>query len=53
MFSVSRDIAQFVDIDDQLLPCSDAADGLLPNVFYEKSATGWYVKTYDESRAFS
>ena len=53
VFSVSRDIAQFVDIDDQLLPCSDAADGLLPNVFYEKSATGWYVQTYDESRAFS
>ena len=52
VFSIARDVAHFVDIDGQLLPCFDAGEGLLPNVYYEKTSEGWYVQTYDESRAF-
>ena len=52
VFSIARDVAPFVDIDGELLPCFDAGEGLLPNVYYEKTSDGWYVQTYDESRAF-
>lgn len=52
VFSVARDVAQFIDIAGQLLPCYDAAEGLLPNVFYEKTSDGWQVLDYQDSMAF-
>lgn len=51
-FSVTRDVAQFVDIEGQLLPCYDAAEGLLPNVYYEKTSDGWQVLEYRDSLSF-
>lgn len=51
-FSVARDIAQFVEIQDQRLPCYDAAEGLLPDVYYEKTDNGWNEMGYQDSLVF-
>lgn len=51
--SLSRDIATSVSIDgSEALPCVNAADGLLPEVFYVKSGDGWQVLNYDDSLHF-
>jgi hypothetical protein len=50
--SISRDIANNAIIDGVTLPCYDAADGLLPNVYYIRDADGWQDLGYNESRAF-
>ncbi len=52
VLSLARDVGQFANIDGETLPCYDAAQGLLPNVFYEKTSRGWIVLSYDDSRAF-
>lgn len=52
VLSLSRDVGTFAIIDGESLPCYDAAEGLLPNVFYEKTSRGWIVLSYDDSRAF-
>lgn len=53
-FSISRDVAQNIIADDSdLLPCVDAADGLLPEVFYVKGSDGWQVLSYQDSLSFA
>ncbi|MBL8818087.1 MAG: prolyl oligopeptidase family serine peptidase [Planctomyces sp.] len=52
-FRVSRDIAEEVKIEGKRLPCRSAADGLLPDVYYQRGSEGWDVVGYAESRAFS
>ncbi len=53
LLSISRDIADEISIDGEPpLPLRDAADGLLPSVYYEKLDAGWEVYDYDESRAY-
>lgn len=53
LMSVSRDIAEFVSLDDEPpLPLRDAAEGLLPSVYYQKLDAGWEVLSYDESRDY-
>lgn len=52
VLNVARDAGSNAVIDGDYLPCYSAADGLLPNVYYEKSRDGWAVLSYDESRAF-
>jgi len=52
VISVARDAGTFAVIDGESLPCYDAADGLLPNVYFEKTSRGWIVQSYDDSRAF-
>ena len=52
VLSLARDVGAFAIINGVRLPCYDAADGLLPNVFYEKTTRGWIELTYNESRAF-
>lgn len=50
--SLSRDVATLAIIDGETLPCYDAGEGLLPDVYYTKTSEGWTVLTYDQSRAF-
>ena len=51
-FSLARDIAQFVEIQGKRLPCNEAGEGLLPNVYYQNSDEGWSEIGYRESLAF-
>jgi len=51
-FSLSRDVGTLAIIDAEPLPCYDAGEGLLPNVFYVKNEQGWAVLNYDDSRSF-
>ena len=50
--SVARDVGNTVIIDGDELPCKDAADGLLPDVFYQIDGDGWTVLDYEDSRDF-
>lgn len=53
-FSISRDIAQNITADNsKLLPCVDAAEGLLPEVYYVKDSDGWQVLSYRDSLSFT
>ncbi|WP_339743777.1 alpha/beta hydrolase-fold protein [uncultured Rubinisphaera sp.] len=53
VISISRDIADQISIDGEPpLPLRDAADALLPSVYYEKLDAGWEVLDYDESRDY-
>ncbi|MCA9047630.1 MAG: prolyl oligopeptidase family serine peptidase, partial [Planctomycetaceae bacterium] len=52
VLSIARDTGRSAIIDGDSLPCADAADGLLPNVVYQKNTDGWQVLNYDDSRAF-
>ncbi|MCA9085225.1 MAG: prolyl oligopeptidase family serine peptidase [Planctomycetaceae bacterium] len=52
VLSIARDVANQVVIDGDELPCYEAAEGLLPHVFYEKAVDGWHVLNYDDSRSF-
>ncbi|MEP3481271.1 MAG: prolyl oligopeptidase family serine peptidase [Fuerstiella sp.] len=53
-FSVSRDIAQDITADDsEKLPCIDAAEGLLPEVYYVKESGGWVELDYEASLSFT
>ncbi|MEZ6126349.1 MAG: prolyl oligopeptidase family serine peptidase [Planctomycetaceae bacterium] len=51
ILSLMREAGVYATIDGKTLPCYDAAEGLLPNVFYEKTLQGWHVLNYDESKA--
>jgi len=48
-----RDVATDAIIDGTVLPCRTAADGLLPDVLFEKSNDEWQVLLYDDSLSFS
>lgn len=52
VLSIARDAGTNAIIDGDFLPCYNAAEGLLPNVYYEKSRDGWAVLSYEESKAF-
>ncbi len=50
MLRLARDAADEVEIDGDRLPLRDAADGLLPDVWYVRDGDGWRVLNYDDSR---
>lgn len=52
VLSVARDAGSRAIVDGDDLPCYDAAEGLLPGVYFEKVADGWAVLDYEESRSF-
>ncbi|GAB4142019.1 MAG: prolyl oligopeptidase family serine peptidase [Planctomycetaceae bacterium] len=52
VLQIARDIADTVEIDGTLLKLRDAAQGLLPGVYYEKGKRQWYAQTYNESKKF-
>ncbi len=50
VLSVARDVGNNVIIDGVKLPCYDAAEGLLPDVFYVRNGESWDVLDYKDSR---
>ena len=50
---IVRDVGTDAIIDGTTLECRQAADGLLPDVYYVKGSNGWEVLSYDDSRSFS
>lgn len=53
-FSVSRDVAQNLIADESdVLPCVNAAEGLLPEVYYTRGSDGWEVLSYQDSLSFT
>lgn len=52
VLQIARDVADQVEIDGNRHPLARAADALLPGVFYERTADGWDLLDYNESRAF-
>jgi hypothetical protein len=50
---IVRDVGTDAIIDGTMLECRQAADGLLPDVYYVKGSAGWEVLSYDDSRSFS
>ena len=53
VLTIDRGISGIVSINgDGPFELESAADGLLPNVYYEHTKDGWRLMSYDESRAF-
>ncbi len=53
VLQIARGIAERIEIDGSREPLANAADGLLPGVYYEKQGDDWLVMDYDSSRAFA
>ncbi len=49
---IARDVADNVELDGTRLELRSAADGLLPDVYYERSGDSWSQLSYDDSIAF-
>lgn len=50
---VSRTISEMISIDDSAnFALTDAAGGLLPNVYFVKDGDAWTLLNYDDSQAF-
>ncbi len=47
-----RDVAKDAIIDGTVLPCRTAAEGLLPDVFFERANEEWQVLQYEDSLSF-
>ncbi len=52
VLAIARDAAQDIELDGRRLPLQSAADGLLPDVYYERGEKGWIVLDYNESRRY-
>jgi hypothetical protein len=50
LLSLARDAGTHAIIDGDMLPCYDAAEGLLPNVYFKKTPDGWIVQDYEASK---
>ncbi|MCH8830769.1 MAG: prolyl oligopeptidase family serine peptidase, partial [Planctomycetes bacterium] len=50
---IDRDVADSVQIDGSLLRLRNAAEGLLPGVYYEKRKKDWSLLNYKASRKFT
>lgn len=49
---IARDLADRIDIDGDRMELRSAADGLLPDVYYERTGDDWTQLSYDDSIAF-
>jgi len=52
VLKIARDIADRIELDGTRLELRSAADGLLPDVFFERSGEEWSVLNYDDSVSF-
>lgn len=50
VMAIMREIAEDIEIDGDRLSLQSAAEGLLPDVYYEKGENGWRVLDYNSSR---
>jgi dienelactone hydrolase len=53
LMTLARDITEQAQIDGTLLECRAAAGELLPEVWYRRTADGWEVVDYQQSRTLS
>ncbi len=53
LLTIARDVAAAVQLDGELLPLREAADGLLPDVWFARGEDGWSLLGYAASRAAS
>lgn len=51
VLAVARDAAEAVRLDGREFPLREAAEGLLPDVYFRKGADGWQLLDHDQSRA--
>jgi predicted esterase len=49
---IARGIADEVELDGKSFLLRSAADGLLPDVYFQQSSDGWNLLEYDDSLAF-
>ena len=52
VLAIAREVAEDIEIDGDRLPLQSAAEGLLPEVYYERGEKGWIVLDYNESRRY-
>ncbi len=52
VLQLARDLAEQVDIDGSVLELSNAAEGLLPGVYYESFDNAWHTIGYQSSLNF-
>lgn len=50
---INRDRAYYIELDGKRLELATAADGLLPDVYFQLEPEGWRSLGYDESREFA
>ena len=51
VLAITRDAGESVRLDGQDFPLREAAEGLLPDVYFQKGADGWKLLDHDQSRA--
>ncbi len=51
VLAVAREAAESIRLDGQDFPLREAAGGLLPDVYYQKSAASWQLLDHEASRA--
>lgn len=51
--AIHRDVADSIELDGATFPLRDAAEGLLPDVYFAKSKDNWEALDYNASRSFS
>jgi len=52
VIQISRDVADHVELDGEQLPLRNAAEGLLPGVYFEGGPGSWQSLSYESSLAF-
>ncbi len=53
VLKIARDVADHIVIDGDKHPITEAAQGLLPYVYYQSTGEGWTVLSYDTSLGFN
>lgn len=53
VLKIARDVADYVVLDGDKHPITEAAQGLLPFVYYQSTGEGWTVLNYDTSLGFN
>ena len=53
VLAVSRDLAEEIELDGDKFPLTSAADGLLPDVYFEGRPGAWQQQSYDQSLSFA
>jgi dienelactone hydrolase len=52
VIQVARDLAEKIELNGVMFPLAGAAEGLLPNVYFELSGSSWNLMNYSSSLAF-
>lgn len=52
VIQVARDLAEKIELNGETFPLAAAAEGLLPNVYFELTGASWSLMNYSSSLAF-